>query len=63
VRQGVALGVDLAVTTSCYQPDAAGAAWAVHDLTHVAQVVRVLAKRYDADVGPWKQFLGILNRG
>lgn len=39
------------------------AAWAVHDLTHIAQIVRILAKRYDADVGPWKQFLGILNRG
>ena len=31
VRQGVALGVDLAVTTSCYQPDAAGAACGVCD--------------------------------
>lgn len=39
------------------------AAWAVHDLTHIAQIVRVLAQRYDADVGPWKQFLGVLNRG
>jgi hypothetical protein len=39
------------------------AAWVVHDLTHVAQIVRVLAKRYDTDVGPWKQFLGVLNRG
>lgn len=38
------------------------AAWAVHDLTHVAQIVRVLAKRYDAAVGPWKEFLGVLNR-
>lgn len=38
------------------------AAWAVHDLTHVAQIVRVLAKRYDVAVGPWKQFLGVLNR-
>ena len=39
------------------------AAWAVHDLTHVAQIVRVLAKRYDAAVGPWKEFLGVLKRG
>jgi hypothetical protein len=39
------------------------AAWVVHDLTHVAQIVRVLAKRYDADVGPWKEFLGVLKRG
>lgn len=39
------------------------AAWAVHDLTHLAQIVRVLAKRYDTAVGPWKEFLGVLNRG
>lgn len=38
------------------------AAWAVHDLTHLAQIVRVLAKRYDAAVGPWKEFLGVLRR-
>ncbi len=37
-------------------------AWVVHDLTHMAQIVRVMAKRYGADVGPWKQYLGILNR-
>jgi hypothetical protein len=39
------------------------ATWAVHDLTHLAQIVRVLAKRYDATVGPWKEFLGVLKRG
>jgi hypothetical protein len=39
------------------------ATWAVHDLTHITQIVRVLAKRYDADVGPWKEFLGVLKRG
>lgn len=36
------------------------ATWAVHDLTHVAQIVRVMAKRYEADVGPWKAYLSIL---
>lgn len=36
------------------------ATWAVHDLTHIAQIVRVMAKRYDLDVGPWKEYLGIL---
>lgn len=36
-------------------------AWVVHDLTHIAQIVRVMAKRYRADVGPWKEYLGILN--
>lgn len=34
--------------------------WAVHDLTHMAQIVRVMAKRYQTHVGPWKEFLGIL---
>lgn len=36
--------------------------WVVHDLTHTAQIVRVMAERYRADVGPWKQYLGILNK-
>jgi DinB superfamily len=34
--------------------------WAVHDLTHINQISRVLAKRYDMDVGPWKTYLSIL---
>jgi DinB superfamily len=38
------------------------AAWAVHDLNHVGQVVRVMSKRYSAVVGPWKAYLGILNQ-
>jgi hypothetical protein len=36
--------------------------WVVHDLTHIAQIVRVMAERYRADVGPWKEYLGILKR-
>lgn len=36
--------------------------WVVHDLTHVAQIVRVMAKRYREDVGPWKEYLGILKK-
>ena len=38
------------------------AAWVVHDLTHVNQVARTMAKRYDAEVGPWKAYLSILTR-
>lgn len=34
--------------------------WVVHDLTHMAQIVRVMAKRYRTDVGPWREYLGIL---
>ncbi|MBT2641574.1 DinB family protein [Bacillus sp. ISL-41] len=36
--------------------------WAVHDLTHISQITRVLAKRYDEAVGPWKSYLGILKK-
>jgi hypothetical protein len=38
------------------------ATWAVHDLNHIGQVVRVMSKRYADAVGPWKAYLGILNR-
>ncbi|MGG1400816.1 DinB family protein [Bacillus salipaludis] len=34
--------------------------WVVHDLTHIAQIVRVMAERYRTDVGPWIEYLGIL---
>lgn len=36
--------------------------WVVHDLTHMAQIVRVMAKRYSTDVGPWTAYLGILKK-
>ncbi|WP_078409134.1 DinB family protein [Priestia abyssalis] len=36
--------------------------WVVHDLTHISQIVRVMAERYRADVGPWKEYLGILKK-
>lgn len=38
------------------------ATWAVHDLNHVGQVVRVMGWRYVEQVGPWRQYLGILQR-
>ena len=38
------------------------AAWVVHDLGHVAQTTRVMAKRYRDDVGPWREFTPILDR-
>ncbi|GAA3411492.1 DinB family protein [Paenibacillus hodogayensis] len=34
--------------------------WVIHDLTHTAQIVRVMAERYRTDVGPWTAYLGIL---
>ncbi|HWB39625.1 MAG TPA: DinB family protein [Gemmatimonadales bacterium] len=36
------------------------AAWVVHDLGHIAQVSRVLAKQYRDEVGPWVPYLPIL---
>jgi DinB family protein len=36
------------------------AAWVVHDLGHIAQVARVMAKQYRADVGPWVPYLPVL---
>ena len=38
------------------------ATWAVHDLDHVSQIYAGLAGSYDAEVGPWKAYLGILLR-
>src|SRR3989442_9293087 len=36
------------------------AARGVHDLGHIAQVARVMARHYRADVGPWVAFLPVL---
>lgn len=36
-------------------------AWVVHDLGHIRQIVRVMAKQYGEAVGPWTQFLTILS--
>jgi hypothetical protein len=37
------------------------AAWVVHDLNHIAQIARVMSFQYEKAVGPWKEYLGILN--
>jgi hypothetical protein len=36
------------------------ATWAVHDLTHVHQLSRVMAHQYRDAVGPWSVYLGVL---
>jgi hypothetical protein len=36
------------------------ATWAVHDLTHLHQISRLMAHQYDAAVGPWQAYLGVL---
>ena len=38
------------------------ATWVAHDLSHVAQTVRVMSRQYTEAVGPWKQYLPILEK-
>jgi hypothetical protein len=38
------------------------AAWVVHDLGHLAQTARVMAKQYRDEVGPWRAYLPIVDR-
>lgn len=37
------------------------ATWATHDLTHLHQVSRIMARQYATAVGPFCQFLGVLS--
>ncbi|HEX4594327.1 MAG TPA: DinB family protein [Bryobacteraceae bacterium] len=37
------------------------ATWVVHDLGHLAQIERVMARQYRDAVGPWRQYLPILD--
>jgi hypothetical protein len=36
--------------------------WTVHDLDHINQISRVLAKQYKEAVGPWTNYLGVIKR-
>jgi len=36
------------------------ATWAAHDLTHLHQISRVMAHQYREAVGPWSEYLGVL---
>ena len=37
------------------------ATWTAHDLSHILQVSRVMAKRYKHEVGPWAQYLSVMS--
>lgn len=37
------------------------ATWVAHDLDHVVQIARVLARQYSDEVGPWKIYLRIIS--
>jgi hypothetical protein len=38
------------------------ATWTVHDLGHIGQIVRVMARRYTDEVGAWRAYLSVLTR-
>jgi hypothetical protein len=38
------------------------ATWVAHDLGHVAQTARVMAKQYREAIGPWRAYLPIMDR-
>jgi hypothetical protein len=38
------------------------ATWVAHDLSHLAQVSRVMAKQYRDAVGPWRAYLPVMDR-
>jgi ferric-dicitrate binding protein FerR (iron transport regulator) len=37
------------------------ATWAVHDLTHLHQISRIMAHQYREAVGPFSAYLGVLH--
>jgi DinB superfamily len=38
------------------------ATWVAHDLSHIAQISRVMAKQYREAVGPWRAYLRVMER-
>jgi hypothetical protein len=38
------------------------ATWVVHDLSHIAQITRTMARAYTAAVGPWTAYFRVLQR-
>lgn len=38
------------------------ASWVVHDLGHIVQISRVMAKQYTAAVGPWTEYMSVLSK-
>lgn len=36
-------------------------AWVVHDLGHIRQIVRVMARQYKEAIGPWTEYLSIVS--
>jgi hypothetical protein len=38
------------------------ATWVAHDLGHIAQTARVMAKQYRDGIGPWRAYLPVMDR-
>ena len=38
------------------------ATWVVHDLSHISQITRVMARGYTEAVGPWTKYFRVLQR-
>lgn len=36
------------------------ATWTAHDMAHVLQIARTMAKRYREEVGPWAEYLSVM---
>jgi hypothetical protein len=36
------------------------ATWPTHDLNHIHQIAKCMAWQYRDDIGPWKQYMGVL---
>ena len=36
------------------------ATWVAHDLSHLTQISRTLARQYRDEVGPWIEFMRVL---
>ena len=34
--------------------------WTIHDLTHIAQITRVMAKQYKEAIGPWMKYFRVM---
>jgi hypothetical protein len=39
------------------------AMWVVHDLAHIRQIARAMARRYQDEVGPWKAYTTVFDEG
>ncbi len=37
------------------------ACWVTHDLGHINQITRVMAKNYAEEVGPWRKYLKVVS--